>query len=48
MKWFGLYIIQYVLPNIILLLVIIEKFETNPLLVNMNKLNPYKYLESKV
>ncbi len=47
-KWFGLYIIQYVLPNIILLLVIIEKFETNPVLVNMNKLKPYKYLESEV
>jgi hypothetical protein len=26
----------------------IEKFETNPMLVNVNKLKPYKYMESKV
>jgi hypothetical protein len=28
--------------------VTIEKFETNPILVNMNKLKPYKYMESEV
>jgi len=37
-----------VLPNNIMLLVSIEKFETNPMLVNINKLKPYKYMESKV
>ncbi len=39
---------QYVLPNNIMLLVIIEEFETNPMLVNVNNLKPYKYMESKV
>jgi hypothetical protein len=28
--------------------VTIEKFETNLVLVNMNKLKPYKYMESEV
>jgi len=46
-KWFGPYKLQYVLPNNIVLLVI-EKFETNPMLVNVNKLKSYKYMESKV
>ncbi len=31
-----------------MLLVTIEKFETNPVLVNVNKLKPYKYMKSKV
>ncbi len=26
----------------------IEKFETNPMLVNVNKLKPYKYMEFEV
>jgi hypothetical protein len=47
-KWFGLYRIQYVLLNNTVLLVTIEKLETNPMLVNVNKLKPYKYMESKV
>jgi hypothetical protein len=37
--------IQY---NKALLLVTIEKFETKLVLVNVNKLKPYKYMESKV
>jgi hypothetical protein len=28
--------------------VTIEKFETNPMLVNVNKLKPYKYMEFEV
>jgi hypothetical protein len=36
-KWFGLYKIQYMLPNNIVLLVTIEKFETNLVSVNVNK-----------
>jgi hypothetical protein len=44
-KWFGLYITQYVLLNNFVLLVTIEKFETNLVLVNMNELKPYKYME---
>jgi hypothetical protein len=46
-KWFGPYRVQYVLPNNIVLLVTIEKFETNHVLVNVNKLKPYKYMEFK-
>jgi hypothetical protein len=38
----------YVLPNNIVLSVTIEKFETNLVLVNMNKLKPYKYMEFEV
>ncbi len=37
-----------VLPNNIMLLVTIEKFETNHVLVNVNKLKPYKYMEYEV
>jgi len=40
-KWFGPYKLQYVLPNNIV-------FETNPMLVNMNKLKSYKYMEYEV
>jgi hypothetical protein len=47
-KWFGPYRIQYVLPNNTLLLVTIEKFETNLVFVNMNKLKLYKYIESEI
>jgi hypothetical protein len=47
-KWFRMYRIQYVLPNNTMLLVTIEKFETNPILVNVNKFKPYIYMESKV
>ncbi len=47
-KWFGPYIIQYVLPNNIVFLVIIENFETNPMLINVNKVKPYKYMEFEV
>jgi len=36
------------LPNNIMLLVTIEKFKTNLVLVNVNKLKPYKYMESEV
>ncbi len=47
-KWFGLYIVNYVLLNNTMLLVTIEKFETNPMLVNVNKIKPYKYMEFEV
>ncbi len=36
-KWFGLYRVHYVLPNNNVLLVTIEKFKANPMLVNVNK-----------
>ncbi len=31
-----------------MLLVTIEKFEINPMLINVNKLKPYKYMEFEV
>ncbi len=40
-QWFGPYKIQYCLPNDIVLLVNIDKFEPNLILVNINKLKPY-------
>jgi hypothetical protein len=43
-----MYKVEYVLPNNIVLLVTIEKFEINFVLVNVNKLKPHKYMESKV
>jgi hypothetical protein len=42
--WFGLYKIQYCIPNNTILFVNIDKFEPNPILVNINKLKPYRYL----
>jgi len=42
--WFGPYIIQYCFPNNIVLLIDSDKFEPNPILVNINKLKPIKYL----
>jgi hypothetical protein len=41
--WFGPYRIQYCLPNNIVLLVTINKFDLNPILVNINKLKPYRF-----
>jgi hypothetical protein len=43
-QWFGSYKIQYYFPNNIILLINIDKFEPNPILVNINKLKPYRYL----
>jgi hypothetical protein len=43
--WFGSYKIQYFLPNSNVLFVNIDKFESNPILVNINKLKPYQYLD---
>jgi hypothetical protein len=47
-KWFGSYRIQYVLPNHIVWLATIEKFKPNPMLVDVNKSKPYKYMEFEV
>jgi hypothetical protein len=37
-----------VLPNYIILLVTIEKFENNHVLVNVKKLKPYKHMKFEV
>jgi predicted P-loop ATPase len=38
--------IQYCLPNNITLLVTINKFDPNPILVNINKLKPYQFQDT--
>jgi hypothetical protein len=40
--------VQYVLPNKMVLLVTLTNFEPNPMLVNINKLKSYKFIDSKV
>ncbi len=44
-RWFGPFMVQYCLPNNIILFVSINKFELNLVLVNVNKLKPYKYVD---
>ncbi len=44
-KWFGPLRVQYCLPNNTIILVCVNKFEPNPILVNVNKLKPYKYVD---
>ncbi len=46
-QWFGPYIIQYCLPNNIVLLITIDKFDPNPILVNINKLKPYMFIKDR-
>jgi hypothetical protein len=36
------------LPNNIVLLVTIDKFDPNPILVNINKLKPYIFIENRI
>jgi hypothetical protein len=46
-QWFGPYRIQYCLLNNTIVLVTIDKFNPNPILVNINKLKPYRFMEDK-
>jgi hypothetical protein len=46
-KWFGPYKVQYNLPNNTMLLVIVDKFDLNPKLVNVNKLKPSWHMEQE-
>jgi hypothetical protein len=41
---FGPFKVQYFLPNNIVL-IFINNFEPNPILVNVNKLKPYTYVD---
>ena len=43
-KWFGPYRVQYPLPNNTVLLVAVDKFDPDPIIVNINKLKPYRFL----
>ncbi len=45
--WFGPCRIQYCLPNNTFLLVTIDKFDPNPMLININKLNHTSSLKTK-
>ncbi len=47
-KWFGPYRVQYVLPNNMVLLVTLTNFEPNPMLVSINKLKSYKFIDYEV
>jgi hypothetical protein len=46
-KWFGLYKIQFCLPNNIVRLVIVDKFDPNLILVNVNKLKHYQFFDDE-
>jgi len=46
-NWFGPYKIQLCLPNYIMLLVILDKFDLNLILVNVNNLKPYQFLDEE-
>ena len=41
-RWFGSYRVQYLLPNNTELLVIVDKFDLDPVIVNINKLKTYQ------
>ena len=41
-KRFGPYRVQYLLPNNTVLLVTVDKFDPNPVIVNINKLKTYR------
>ena len=44
-KRFGPYRVQYLLPNNTVLLVTVDKFDPDPVIVNINKLKTYRYPE---
>jgi hypothetical protein len=43
-RWYGMYKLQCLLPNNIVLLMILGNFEPNLVLDNVNKLKPYIYI----
>jgi hypothetical protein len=44
-RWFGPFRVQYYLANNIILLVFVDNFKPNLVLVNINKLKSYKYVD---
>jgi hypothetical protein len=46
-RWVGLYKIQYCLLSNATLLVTIDKFDPNLVLININKLKPYRFIEDQ-
>jgi len=47
-KWFDPYRIHFCLPNNMVLLVTMDKFDPNLVFVNVNKLKPYLFLEDEI
>jgi hypothetical protein len=46
-KWFGPYIVQFYLPNNIIFLITMDKFDPNLVFANINKLKPYQFLDDE-
>ena len=44
-KWFRPYRVQYLLPNNTVFLVTVDKFDPDPVIVNINKLKTYRCRE---
>jgi hypothetical protein len=44
-RWFGPFRLEYCLSDNIVLFVSVNNFEPNPILLNVNKLNPYRYVD---
>jgi hypothetical protein len=44
-RWFLPFKVEYCLPNNLVLLVYVNNFEPNPILVNVNKLKQYTYVD---
>ncbi len=44
-RWFGPFRVHYCLPNNIIILFFVNNFEPNPILVNVNNLKPYNYVD---
>jgi hypothetical protein len=47
-QWFNSYQIQYCLPNNNILLITLDKFDLNLILVNVNKPKPYRYVKQNI
>jgi hypothetical protein len=44
-RWFGPFRVQYCLPNNIVLIVYVNNFEPNLVLVNVNKMKAYTHVD---
>jgi len=44
-RWFGPFKVQYCLSNNIVIPIYVNNFEQKLILVNVNKLKPYKYVD---
>lgn len=47
-KWFGPYHVPYVLSNNMVLLITVQYFDHDPVIVNVNKLKSYRFLDDIV